>query len=67
MKLASFTIDGHSYDINLLDEREDGVEHDPTLLVFRDLDEEAVLTFHPVPGTPCIDHHPVGRPYEEER
>jgi len=63
---ARFVIDGIEYTIALLDERDDGNDLDPTLLVFRALEEEAILTFHVLAGTPCTDGHPVARPIEED-
>lgn len=59
---AVFRIDGIEYRIALLDERDDGNDLDPTLLVYRGLEEEAILTFHVLPGAPCRDGHPVARP-----
>ena len=53
---ARFVIDGIEYKIALLDERDAGNDLDPTLLVYRGLEEEAILTFHLDPDCPCQDH-----------
>jgi hypothetical protein len=63
---ARFVIDGIEYKIALLDERDAGNDLDPTLLVYRGLEEDAILTLHILPGTDCHDDsHPVAISTEE--
>jgi len=53
MTLVDFTSEGHHYTIGLLEEEQ--VDTDPTLLLFRDDEEEAVATVHLRPGAPCLE------------
>ena len=58
-----FTARGVSYKIGLLDEPE--VDLDPTLLVFREDEEEAIFTMHLDPGADCHDGHGIAPPVPE--
>lgn len=49
---ARFVSRGINYSITLLDEGAD-VDTDPTLLLFREDEEEAVVTVHLTPHTTC--------------
>jgi hypothetical protein len=60
---ARFIVDGVEYKIGILNEPE--VDTDPTFLIFRGLEEEAILTFHLDPDCPCQDH-PIAPPIEED-
>ena len=53
MTLVDFMSQGHHYTIGLLEEEQ--VDTDPTLLLFRDDEEEAVATIHLRPGAACFD------------
>ena len=55
-----FTVRGVSYKIGLLDEAE--VDLDPTLLVFREDEEEAIFTMHLDPDADCRDGHGIAPP-----
>ena len=56
---------GIEYKMAVLDD--DEVELDPTLLIFRELEEEAVATVHLTPGAPCKQwpDHTVARERDE--
>lgn len=62
--LATFTIDSVEYKVALLDERPDA-DFDPTLLIFRGLEEEAIFTMHLDPDCACQDHG-IAPPIEED-
>lgn len=54
MRIATIHARGITYKVALLDDPE--VELDPTLLLFRGDEEEAVVTIHLTPGAPCQWH-----------
>jgi hypothetical protein len=60
-QIATFDIDGVQYKVGLLDERPD-VDHDPTFLLFRGDEEEAVVTVHISPFAGCTDRSHVTLP-----
>lgn len=49
-----FTIDDHEYLVEVVDERPD-MDLDPTLSVFRDLEEEPIATVHLHPEAACYE------------
>lgn len=68
MKPFVFEARGVTYKMTVLD---DGLTHDPTLLVFRNDEEEPVVTAHLRPGSDCGSFPPYGdhitvRPIEED-
>lgn len=50
-RISTFHARGVTYKVALLDEQE--VETDPTLLLFRGDEEDALVTIHLTPGAPC--------------
>jgi hypothetical protein len=59
-----FTVRGIAYKLAILDDGD--IDLDPTLLIFRELEEEAIVTLHLNPGAPCrSEGHLVAREAED--
>jgi hypothetical protein len=62
VKNVRVTVRGHTYKVVVLD---DGLDTDPTFLLFRDDEEEAIATVHLDPKAMCTDiGHVIAREVE---